>query len=139
MNILKYKKKFPVLDQPEIFEIIDDFRKLDIDDKGYVEKKSVIESVSDSGKGSYDEVRNALKAVDVDASGRVELDDYVELLAKIKEGKSSSGSGYGSGSASNDASAAIASGGSTSSPVVHKGTGAAAKVVIHGKSDYQSH
>ncbi|OWB55482.1 hypothetical protein B5S28_g1354 [[Candida] boidinii] len=134
MNILKYKKKFPVLDQPEIFEIIDDFRKLDIDDKGYVEKKSVIESVSDSGKGSYDEVRNALKAVDVDASGRVELDDYVELLAKIKEGKSSSGSGYGSGSASNDASGAIASGGSTSSPVVHKGTGAAAKVVIHGKS-----
>lgn len=125
------QKKFPVLEQPEIFEIIDDFRKLDIDDKGYVEKKSVIESVSDSGKGSYDEVRNALKAVDVDASGRVELDDYVELLAKIKEGKSSSGSGSGS---SNADPGAVANGGSITSPVVHRGTGTAAKVVIHGKS-----
>ncbi|GMF98013.1 unnamed protein product [[Candida] boidinii] len=128
MNILKYKV---FLEQPEIFEIIDDFRKLDIDDKGYVEKKSVIESVSDSGKGSYDEVRNALKAVDVDASGRVELDDYVELLAKIKEGKSSSGSGSGS---SNADPGAVANGGSITSPVVHRGTGTAAKVVIHGKS-----
>ncbi|GME81810.1 unnamed protein product [[Candida] boidinii] len=97
----------------------------------YVEKKSVIESVSDSGKGSYDEVRNALKAVDVDASGRVELDDYVELLAKIKEGKSSSGSGSGS---SNADPGAVANGGSITSPVVHRGTGTAAKVVIHGKS-----
>lgn len=41
--------------------------------------------MSKTGKGSYDEVREALKNVSVDASGHVELEDFVELNAKLKE------------------------------------------------------
>lgn len=85
MNVLKLQKKHPELAQADIFAIIEDFRAIDLDDKGWVEKKEVINSVSQKGKFSYDEAREALKTVDVDASGHVELDDYVELMAKLND------------------------------------------------------
>ena len=37
------------------------------------------------GEYSYDQARETLKQVDVDASGHVELDDYVQLMAILKE------------------------------------------------------
>ncbi|KAI3404954.1 SAC6 [Candida oxycetoniae] len=85
MNVLKLQKKFPILQQSDLFNIIEDFRAIDTDDKGWVEKKDVINSVSKKGEYSYDQARETLKHVDVDASGHVELDDYVELIAKLKE------------------------------------------------------
>lgn len=87
MNVLKLQKKYPVLQQSDLFNIIEDFRAIDLEDKGWVEKKDVINSVSKQGEYSYDETRETLKHVDVDASGHVELDDYVALVAKLKESK----------------------------------------------------
>lgn len=84
MNVLKLQKKFPVLEQSDLFTIIEDFRNIDLEDKGWVEKKEVINSVSQRGEYSYDQARETLKNVDLDASGHVELDDYVELMAKLK-------------------------------------------------------
>lgn len=91
MNVIKYQKKYPVLDQPEIFNIIEQFRTLDVNDQGWVEKKDVVSAVS-KGSYTYDQAREALKRVDVDASGHVELDDYVELIAKLKDEESGSAS-----------------------------------------------
>lgn len=85
MNIVKLQKKFPSLSQEDLFGVIEKFRNIDIDEKGWVEKQQVLDAVSKSGEASYDEAREALKACSVDASGRVELDDYVELEAKLKE------------------------------------------------------
>ncbi|KAI5963230.1 SAC6 [Candida pseudojiufengensis] len=85
MNVLKLQKKFPILQQSDLFNIIEDFRAIDLDDKGWVEKKDVINNISKKGQYSYDQTRETLKHVDVDASGHVELDDYVELIAKLKE------------------------------------------------------
>lgn len=90
MNVLKLQKKYPNLDQGELFGIIDDFRKIDLEDTGSVEKKDIITAVSKNGKYTYDETRETLKAVDVDASGKVELDDYVQLMSKLKAGKTNS-------------------------------------------------
>ncbi|AGO13932.1 AaceriAGR069Cp [[Ashbya] aceris (nom. inval.)] len=87
MNVLKLQKKFPELGQDELFQIIEQFRNIDIEDNGYVEKTDVLESIAKQGTATYDEARTALKRVDVDASGRVELDDYVELVAKLREQK----------------------------------------------------
>lgn len=84
MNVLKLQKKFPQLNQGDIFGIIEEFRNIDLEEKGWVEKKDVINAVSQKGEYSYDQARETLKAVDVDASGHVELDDYVELVAKLK-------------------------------------------------------
>lgn len=84
MNVLKLQKKYAgALDQGELFALIDEFRELDVDEKG-VEKKDVINHVSKQGKYLYDQARETLKQVDVDASGRVELEDYVDLIAKLK-------------------------------------------------------
>lgn len=93
MNVLKLQKKFPILQQSDLFQIIEDFRSIDLEDKGWVEKKEVINSISKTGLYSYDQARETLKNVDVDASGHVELDDYVELIAKLKEGDQSGNSG----------------------------------------------
>lgn len=71
-----------------MFGLIERFRTIDVDDKGYLEKQAVVTALSDSGEGSYDDIRNTLKQVNVDASGRVELEDYVELIAKLRESKS---------------------------------------------------
>lgn len=60
-------------------------RQLDVEDNGYTDKQSVIKSLTETGEGSYDEIRETFKKVDVDASGRVELDDYVELIAKLRD------------------------------------------------------
>lgn len=84
MNVLKLQKKYPQLNQGDIFGIIEEFRNIDLEEKGWVEKKDVINAVSQKGEYSYDQARETLKAVDVDASGHVELDDYVELVAKLK-------------------------------------------------------
>ena len=83
MNVLKLQKKYPVLDQSELFGIIEDFRNIDIEEKGWAEKKDVINAVSKRGNYTYDEARETLKEVDVDASGHVELEDYVQLMAKL--------------------------------------------------------
>lgn len=93
MNVLKLQKKYPELNQADIFGIIEDFRNIDLDEKGWVEKKDVINSISHKGQYTYDEARETLKTVDVDASGHVELDDYVELIAKLKGGDSPASSG----------------------------------------------
>ena len=83
MNVLKLQKKHPELKQEDLFGIIEDFRKVDIEDKGWAEKKDVINSISQAGHYSYDETREALKTVDLDASGHVELEDYVALILKL--------------------------------------------------------
>lgn len=83
MNVLKLQKKHPELSQSDIFGIIEDFRNIDLEEKGWVEKKDVINAISHKGQFSYDEARETLKTVDVDASGHVELEDYVELISKL--------------------------------------------------------
>lgn len=70
-----------------MFGLIEKFHQIDIDDKGYLEKQHVVTALSESGEGTYDQIRNTLKTVNVDASGRVELEDYVELIAKLRENK----------------------------------------------------
>lgn len=79
----------------------------------------MIEKISESGEGSYDDVRQTLKSVSVDSSGRVELDDYVELIAKLRENKSAPKSAQ--------------------SAVQHKGTGAKASIIVGGAQSGTTH
>lgn len=48
------------------------------DSPGRVDKSSVLQVLQSSGQ-SYDLVRETLKHVSVDASGKVELEDWVEV------------------------------------------------------------
>ncbi|KAH1482207.1 Fimbrin, actin-bundling protein [Aspergillus fumigatus] len=78
MNVLKLQRKYPHFDQSEIFSLQDAFRKLDVDDKGYLDEATVIKATQQSERQPYDVVRQALKEVDLDSSRRVELEDYVD-------------------------------------------------------------
>ena len=83
--ILKLQRKYPQFQQNEIFQLQDAFRKLDVDDKGYLDEGTVIKATQQSEKQSYDVVRQALKEVDLDSSRRVELEDYVDLISKVRD------------------------------------------------------
>ena len=76
-------RKYPQFQQQDIFALQDAFRKLDIDDKGYIDEATVIKATQASERQSYDVVRSALKEVELDSSRRVELDDYVDVCSMI--------------------------------------------------------
>ncbi|KAF2147529.1 uncharacterized protein K452DRAFT_241057 [Aplosporella prunicola CBS 121167] len=84
MNVLKLQRKYPQFEQADIFGLTDAFRKLDVDDKGYLDEATVIKATQTSERQPYDVVRQALKEVELDSSRRVELDDYVDLIAKLR-------------------------------------------------------
>lgn len=71
------RRKYPQFQQDEIFGLQDAFRKLDVDDKGYIDEATAIKATQASERQPYDVVRQALKEVELDSSRRVELDDYV--------------------------------------------------------------
>lgn len=69
-------RKYPQFAQDEVFGLQDAFRKLDVDDKGYIDEATAIKATQMSERQPYDVVRQALKEVELDSSRRVELDDY---------------------------------------------------------------
>ncbi|KAF3342656.1 hypothetical protein VD0002_g1013 [Verticillium dahliae] len=85
MNVLKLQRKYPQFPQDQIFGLTDAFRKLDVDDKGYIDEATAIKATQASERQPYDVVRQALKEVDLDSSRRVELEDYVGLIAKLRD------------------------------------------------------
>jgi len=72
-------RKYPQFQQDEIFGLQDAFRKLDVDDKGYIDEATAIKATQQSERQPYDVVRQALKEVDLDSSRRVELEDFVDV------------------------------------------------------------
>ncbi|KAL8388335.1 hypothetical protein RB595_009305 [Gaeumannomyces hyphopodioides] len=85
MNVLKLQRKFPQFQQNELFELSNSFGKLDVDDKGYLDEATAIKATQQSERQPYDVVRQALKEVELDSSRRVELEDYVGLIAKLRD------------------------------------------------------
>ncbi|KAL8388336.1 hypothetical protein RB595_009305 [Gaeumannomyces hyphopodioides] len=78
-------RKFPQFQQNELFELSNSFGKLDVDDKGYLDEATAIKATQQSERQPYDVVRQALKEVELDSSRRVELEDYVGLIAKLRD------------------------------------------------------
>lgn len=90
MEAIKLQRKYPQFSQEEMMGLISRFKTIDIDDKGSIDKQNVMKAIQESGEASYDQVRETLKEVSLDSSGRVELDDYVDLLAKLRAGRNAS-------------------------------------------------
>ncbi|EPY53995.1 fimbrin [Schizosaccharomyces cryophilus OY26] len=86
MLALKLQKKFTGLSNEEILSLTDQFNKLDVDGKGYLDQTTTIKAFEDLKKGSYDEVREAIREVDIDSSGRVEAEDFVGIYDALKKG-----------------------------------------------------
>lgn len=84
MQALKLQRKYPQVKQEEMFDLISKFNALDTEGTGAITKAGAISALQNSGEGSYDQVREVLKGVSIDASGKVELEDWVELVTKLR-------------------------------------------------------
>jgi hypothetical protein len=73
-------RRFPQLEQGEIFSLQDAFNRLDVEDRGYLDESTAIKAAQQSERQPYDVVRAALKDVELDSSRRVELEDYVDVI-----------------------------------------------------------
>ena len=97
MQAIRLQKKYPEVSQEEMFDLINRFKyvnasliqirrtqpaptvsTIDVDGTGQVDKSSVLQALQSRGE-SYDRARETLKHVSVDASGKVELEDWVEV------------------------------------------------------------
>ncbi|CAE6446617.1 unnamed protein product [Rhizoctonia solani] len=84
MQALKLQRKYPQVKQEEMFDLISKFNALDVESTGAITKANAISALQNSGEGTYDQVREVLKGVSIDASGKVELEDWVELVVKLR-------------------------------------------------------
>ncbi|KAG2003234.1 actin cross-linking, variant 2 [Coprinopsis cinerea AmutBmut pab1-1] len=83
MEALKLQRKYPEVTRDEMFDLINRFNALDTDTPGRVDQATILKSLQSSGE-SYDVARETLKRVHLDSSGKVELEEWVELNVKLK-------------------------------------------------------
>ncbi|EGO03365.1 hypothetical protein SERLA73DRAFT_174829 [Serpula lacrymans var. lacrymans S7.3] len=83
MQAIRLQRKYPEVSQEEMFDLINRFNAIDTETPGRIDKSAVLQSLQSSGE-SYDRARETLKHVSVDASGKVELEDWVELNVKMR-------------------------------------------------------
>ncbi|KAH7105097.1 Ca2+-binding actin-bundling protein [Auriculariales sp. MPI-PUGE-AT-0066] len=84
MQAIKLQKKYPQFSQDEMLDLVNRFNTLDVDTSGRVPKADVITALQSGGE-SYDLVRETLKSVQVDSSGKVDLEDWVDLHSKLRD------------------------------------------------------
>ncbi|RXK40923.1 fimbrin [Tremella mesenterica] len=87
MQAIRLGKKYPEFKQDELFDLINKFKQIDVEDKGWLEKPQVIAALQQSGDADYDSARETLKSVNTDSSGRVELEDWVQFHSLLRQGK----------------------------------------------------
>ncbi|KAJ5946245.1 hypothetical protein N7454_003084 [Penicillium verhagenii] len=131
-------RRFPQLDQGEIFSLQDAFHKLDIDDRGYLDEASVIKATQQSERQPYDVVRQTLKGVELDSSRRVELEDYIDLVARLRSGPTPGAQGGSSPAAVIQGAGARAGAGAGGPRHVSKGS-VGGKIHVQGSSANVTH
>ncbi|KAG8965392.1 hypothetical protein FRC03_000567 [Tulasnella sp. 419] len=89
MQAIKLQRKYPEISQEDMLQLINKFNAIDTNTPGRIPKSAAIQALTAQGE-SYDKVRETLKHVSVDASGNVELEDWVELNAKLRSQPASS-------------------------------------------------
>ncbi|PLW18781.1 hypothetical protein PCANC_08810 [Puccinia coronata f. sp. avenae] len=89
MEAIKIQRKYPQFSQQEVMSLVSRFKDMDVDAKGSITKQEAITALSSGPnlEGTYDSVRTTLKEVQVDSSGQIELEDYIDLIAKLRMGR----------------------------------------------------
>lgn len=81
MQALRLRKQHPEISEADLMGLINDFQSRSEDDQ-YLSKPEVSKALTGRQFG-YDEVREVLKTTS-DASGRVDLEEFVELFSKLQ-------------------------------------------------------
>ncbi|KAG0244929.1 hypothetical protein BGW41_005528 [Actinomortierella wolfii] len=87
INSALLAKKYPQLPPADVDNLVNQFRRFDIDGRGQIDQRDLVKVIQDIGEGqSYDQIRSAIKAVDINATGKVEVDEFLEIISKLREG-----------------------------------------------------
>ena len=139
-----FYSKYPQFKQDEIFHLQDQFQRLDGDDRGYLDEATTIKAAQQSEKQPYDVVRQALREVDLDSSRRVALDDFVDLISKLRISpsapKGSSGAGRDGASLGSGAAGGASAGVTSPHTLGHTpNTPSRGKIQVQGSSANVTH
>ncbi|OLY84265.1 Fimbrin [Smittium mucronatum] len=98
LDVQRLAKNNPNLKPWDIEAIIQKFNALDLDSNGGLDQRFLSKAVDSVEPGhSYDQVREALKGIEVSRPGIVELDEFVELISSMKSGPTSAPAKPGAG------------------------------------------
>ncbi|KAG0356893.1 hypothetical protein BGZ54_000562 [Gamsiella multidivaricata] len=87
INSALLAKKFPQLPVNDVDNLVNQFRRFDIDGRGQIDQKDLVKVIQEIGEGqSYDQIRATIKTVDINATGKVEVDEFLEIVSKLREG-----------------------------------------------------
>ncbi len=54
--------------------------RFDVDGRGQIDQKDLVKVIQEIGEGqSYDQIRATIKGVDINATGKVEVDEFLEV------------------------------------------------------------
>jgi plastin-1 len=57
--------------------------RFDIDGRGQIDQKDLVKVIQEIGEGqSYDQIRATIKTVDINATGKVEVDEFLEVRSQ---------------------------------------------------------
>ncbi|KAF7724452.1 fimbrin [Apophysomyces ossiformis] len=88
VNAFTLQKKYPALQVNDINNLIDQFSTCDIDGDGYLDQREIQQACKDTGYSeNYDEIRATLKQVSSNATSKIDVEEFIELAARLKEGK----------------------------------------------------
>ncbi|KAJ1766291.1 fimbrin [Coemansia sp. RSA 1813] len=107
-DIQRLAKKHPVLKPWDIETIVSTFDSLDLDSNRGFDQRHLVPAVQKiEPERQYDDIRAALKKVEVSRPGTVELDEFVEVIALLRESDAGSRPGGAPGAASKPAARAF--------------------------------
>ncbi|KAJ2691125.1 fimbrin [Coemansia spiralis] len=94
-DIQRLSKKNPILKPWDIETLVGSFNGLELDANRGLDQRNLVAAVQKvEPERQYDEIRGALKEVDVSRPDKVELDEFVELIARLRTAdKAKQGSG----------------------------------------------
>ncbi|KAI8331990.1 fimbrin [Choanephora cucurbitarum] len=88
VNAFMLQRKYPQLEVNDINKLIDQFSEIDLDQDGYLDQKEIQKACQQTGySDNYDEIRATLKDVSTNASGKIDVEEFIELAAKLKDGR----------------------------------------------------
>ena len=91
VDAYKLKWKLPQLTLDDINSLVDRFNQCQLDSTQHIDQKQLI-SVCQTlpGNYSYDDVRDAIKRADVSTSGKLDVEEFLSVVAKLKDSVKSS-------------------------------------------------
>ncbi|KAI8637092.1 fimbrin [Parasitella parasitica] len=88
VNAFMLQKKYPNFQVNDINALIDKFEECDLDTDGLLDQREIQQACKDTGySDNYDEIRANLKQVATSATGKIDVEEFIDLANRLKEGR----------------------------------------------------